>query len=70
LEWIGNIVRMDHGRTVKQIFGSKPEGSRRSGRPTLRWLENTERGLREMKVKRRRRKAGDREEWASVIKEA
>jgi hypothetical protein len=35
----------------------------------LRWLEDAEKGLREMKVKRRRRKAVDREEWASVIKE-
>jgi hypothetical protein len=29
LEWIGRVVRMDMGRTVKKIFGSKPEGSRR-----------------------------------------
>ena len=29
LEWIGHVVRMDQGRTVKKIFESKPEGSRR-----------------------------------------
>jgi hypothetical protein len=32
LEWIGHVVRMDHGKTVKKIFESKPEGSR-MGRP-------------------------------------
>ena len=32
LDWIGHVVRMDHGETVKKIFESKPEGSRR-GRP-------------------------------------
>ena len=43
-EWIGHVVRMDKGRTVKKVFESKPEGSRRRGRPRLRWLENVERG--------------------------
>jgi len=44
LEWIGHVVRMDQGRAVKKVFESKPEGSRRRGRPRLRWLENVERG--------------------------
>jgi hypothetical protein len=34
-EWTGHVVRTDHGRTVKKIFESKPEGSRRRGRPRL-----------------------------------
>ena len=50
LEWIGHVVRMDHGKTDKKIFGSKPEGSRSSGRPRLRWLEDAEKALRETKV--------------------
>ena len=49
------------------VFESKPEGSRR-GRRRLRWLEDV--GLREVKAKRRRQTAVDREEWASVITEA
>ena len=61
---------MDQGWTVKKIFESKPEGSRRRGRPRLRWLEDAEKDLREMKVKTWRQKIVDREEWASVIKEA
>ena len=61
---------MDHGRTVKKIFESKPEGRRRKGRPRLRWLNDVGKDLREMKVKGWRHKAVDREEWASVIKEA
>jgi len=36
LEWIGDRLRIDEGRTVKNIFESKPEGSRRMGRPRLR----------------------------------
>jgi hypothetical protein len=26
LQWLGNVVRMDHARIVKKIFESKPEG--------------------------------------------
>jgi hypothetical protein len=29
LEWIGQVVGMDQGRTVKKIFESKLDGSRR-----------------------------------------
>ena len=62
-EWIGHVERMGQGRTVKKISENKPEGSKRMGRPRLRWLEDAEKGLQEVKVKRRQQKA-------SVIKEA
>jgi hypothetical protein len=52
LEWIGLVVRMDQGRTVKKIFESKLEGSRRWGRPRLRWVEEVQKDLHETKVKR------------------
>jgi hypothetical protein len=52
LEWTGHVIRMDQGNTVKKIFESKPEGSRRRGRPRLRCPEDAEKVLRQMKVKR------------------
>jgi hypothetical protein len=45
-------MRIDQGKTVQKIFESEPEGSRIRGRPRLRWLEDTEKDLREIKVKR------------------
>jgi len=36
LEWIGRVVRMVQGKTVKKIFVTKPERSGRRGRPRLR----------------------------------
>jgi len=54
---------MDQGRTVKKMFGSKPEGSRRRGRSRMSWLEDVEKGLRVKKFKRWRLKAGDWENW-------
>jgi hypothetical protein len=38
-------------------------------RPSLRWLEDDEKDLQEMKVKIWQQKAVDRKYWASVIKE-
>jgi hypothetical protein len=55
---------------LRKYFESKQEGSRRKGRPRLRWLEDVQKGLREMKVKRWRQKSVDMEESASIIKEA
>jgi hypothetical protein len=51
---------MDQGRTVKKILESKLEESRKE-RLRMRWLEDVEKDLREMKVKRWRQKAVDRE---------
>ena len=64
MECTGHVVRMDQGKSVKKIFGSKPEGSRRRGRPRMRWLEDVEKDLGE-KVKRRQQKAVDRENGRS-----
>jgi hypothetical protein len=47
----------------KKIFESKTEGSGRRGRPSLRWLEDVEKVLWEMKFKKWQQKAADREEW-------
>jgi hypothetical protein len=56
---------MDQGKRVKKIFQSKPKGSR-TGRPKLRWLKD-EKELRQMKIKKWRRKAVDGEEFISKI---
>jgi hypothetical protein len=49
LEWTGYVVRTDQGSAVKKISESKPVGSRRGGRPRLRWLEEVEKDVREVK---------------------
>jgi hypothetical protein len=61
---------MSQGRIVKKIFESKPERCRRRGSPRMRRLEDVEKNLREVKVKRWRQKAVDREERASTITES
>jgi len=61
---------MNEIRSVKKIFEGKLEGRRGTGRPRLRWINDVEENLRKLGVKRCRTKALDREECASIIKEA
>jgi len=70
LEWLGHVVRMNETRSVKKIFEGKLEGRRGKGRPRLRWINDVEDNLRKLGVKQLRTKALEREEWASIIKEA
>jgi hypothetical protein len=70
LQWIGHVIRMNETRSVKKIFEGKLEGRRGRGRPRLRWIDDVEDDLRKLGVKRWRPKALDREEWASITREA
>ena len=70
LEWLGHVFRMNETRSVKKIFEGKLEGRRGKGRARLRWINDLEDDLRKLGMKRWRKKALDREEWASIIREA
>ena len=60
---------MGLGRVVEKIFESKREARRRRmERSRVRRLEDVEKDLRQMRVKRWRQKVVDREVWASVNK--
>ena len=61
LEWVGHVARMDQGRTVTKILESNLDRSRRKGRLRLKWLEDVEKDLWEMKVKKWQQKAANRE---------
>jgi hypothetical protein len=56
-EWIGHMVRLDQGGAVRKS-DSKVGGSRTRGRPRLRWPEDVEKDILEMKLKRWGQKAG------------
>ena len=70
IEWAEHMIRMDDDRTVKKIFKGNPGGRRYRGMPRLRWLDSLEEDLRRMGVRRWRKKAENREEWAVIVKEA
>ena len=69
LKWLGDVIKMNETRYVK-ISEGKLEGRRGRGRRRLRWINDVEDDLRKLGVKRWRTKALDREEWASILREA
>jgi len=42
LRWLGHIFRMQEINPCRKLTVLKPEGTRRVGKPKLRWLESVE----------------------------
>jgi hypothetical protein len=61
---------MNDGRTLKEIFNTKPDGVRRVGRPKLRWEDGVDQDMRILEVKNWKKVALDRDEWAKLLKKA
>jgi hypothetical protein len=64
------MIRMDDRRLIKRVLDGELGGRRTIGRPRLRWLEDVEKDLKQLKVREWRRKTVDRQEWANILKEA
>lgn len=61
LEWLGPVFRMGQKRMAKNISESKPEGRRKPRRRWMRWLTDVGSYSQELKVKRWRQRANNRE---------
>jgi hypothetical protein len=68
-EGVGQVVGMSDCRIVKKAFLGKSDGRRKAGKPKLRYLYCTANDLKEMGVKRWRKKAEDRSVRAILLKE-
>jgi hypothetical protein len=45
LRWLGHLIRANEISPCRKLTFSKPEGTRRAGRPSLRWLDSVEKDL-------------------------
>jgi len=61
---------MEGNSPCKKITFSQPEGSRKKGRPKLRWLDSVLKDVKTFKVEAWWKKALDRNIWKMVIKVA
>jgi hypothetical protein len=61
---------MEKNLSCKQITFSQPEGSRKKGRPKLRWLDSVLNDVKLLKVETWWKKARDKNIWGRNIKEA
>jgi hypothetical protein len=70
LEWAGHAVRIDDERMLKRWSLGNPGRRIKPGRPRLRCLDCVEDDLKTLGVRRWRKRAEDREEWAIISKKA
>jgi hypothetical protein len=70
LKWAGHLIRASENRIIKKIFNTKPEGTRKVGRPKLRWEECVCQDIRMLGVKNWRSVALNREEWRIILRKA
>jgi hypothetical protein len=70
ISWLGHLVRTEENSTCKKITFSQSEGSRKKGRPKLRWLDRVLKAVKLLKVETWCKKARDRNIWVRIIKDA
>jgi len=70
LRWLGHLFRMQEQNPCRKLTLHKPEGTRRVGRPAIRWLDSIEEDLKIMGVRNWRRKTQDRDQWRAIVEEA
>jgi hypothetical protein len=66
---VGAWFTMNQTKMAKKFFESRPEGTRKTGRPQLRGVENTENVLRNQKVKRYRRNENNKRGMSNCCRE-
>ena len=67
LRWLGHVSRMAETDPARKIFEDVLEGSRKRGRPKLRWKDQVEDSLRDFGIANWRRRAQDRPSWRNTL---
>lgn len=71
LRWLGHVERMEENAPQKRIsLGPPPDGKRKQGRPSLRWMDDVEQDIKQLGLRNWREKARNRESWKDVLKAA
>ena len=67
MKWAGHMVRMNDDKLPKRAETNRQEGSRKRGRPQLRWEDCVKRDLRKAKEEEKwREKANNRDRWKLI----
>jgi hypothetical protein len=70
LECAGHLIRASGNRTIKKVLITKPEGTRKVGRPRLRWEECVWQDVRILSVRNWRSVASNKEEWREILRKS
>ncbi|GFV34957.1 uncharacterized protein TNCV_2097851 [Trichonephila clavipes] len=61
---------MNEDRTIKKVFNAQPIGTRRKGRPNLRWIDGLTKDLLVLRTRNWRTLAGRRLAWKRLLEKA
>jgi hypothetical protein len=70
LRWCAHVVRMNPQGTVQKVFNSEPCGSRKIGRPKLRWKDGVLQDIMAVDIRNWRDMVMRREEWQILLRKA
>jgi hypothetical protein len=70
LGWAGHVIRIDNNKMVKKVFNTKPVGTRKIGRPKLRWEDDVIQDIKILGVKNWRNLAMEKESWQKLVRKA
>ena len=62
LEWAGHLLRASDQRTMKKVFKTMPERTRKVGRPEMRWEDCVRQDIRTLGIRNWRSVALNRQE--------
>ena len=68
MRWLGHLRRMEEGNICKRVTFHNMIGTRKRGRPSLRWIDSVHKDLQRTGVKNWRMEAMDRSMWKGVVK--
>lgn len=67
VRWLGHICRKDENDPCKKLTLTIPFGTRKVGRPQLRWLDEVEKDIIAAGVRGWKTKVLDRRTWKSIV---
>jgi hypothetical protein len=68
LRRLGHLYRTEDLNPCKKLTFSKPIGTRKKGRPPVRWLANVQQDLQTLGVRNWKGIASDRIRWSGIVK--
>jgi hypothetical protein len=70
LSWAGHVVRMDQQRPARRILNARLEGTRRRGRPKLRWEDGVDKDVKALEERNWKNIARNTEMWQKLLRKA